>query len=271
MLAMAQINYIRVASDMEDKSYNQIAKELDIDRRTVKKYAEMENLSQRLTTRERKAPVMDPVKPIIDKILIEDKKNPRKLRHTAKRIYERLVEEHKFKGSYSSVKKYVKVKKEEIYGNNKSALPLKHPGGEAQADFGEVLVRYQGEERKGHYLVLSFPFSNASFVQLFWSENQDCLIEGLINIFESIGGVPNKIWFDNSKAAVTKIHPDGSRSFTESFRRFAAHYRFKPVFCNPGKGNEKGNVENKICYVRRNFFVPIVQFEDLNKFNKELL
>ena len=272
MLAMAQINYIRIASDMEDESYSKIARDLGIDRRTVKKYAELEDYSPKITPkRNRKAPVMDPVKPIIDDILIKDKKAPKKQRHTAKRIHQRLVDEHNFKGSYSSVKKYVRKAKRKLYDNSQAAIPLKHPGGEAQCDFGDLIVNHQGIEKKAHMLILSFPYSNAAFVQIFWGENRECLLEGLSNIFEFINGVPNKIWFDNLTAAVGKISRNGNRVFTEAFRRFAAHYRFEPVFCNRGKGNEKGNVERKVGYIRQNFFVPVPEFDDLKEFNQLLL
>jgi len=133
MLAMAQINYIRIASDMEDESYSKIARDLGIDRRTVKKYAELEDYSPKITPkRNRKAPVMDPVKTIIDDILITDKKAPKKQRHTAKRIHQRLIDEHNFKGSYSSVKKYVRKAKKKLYDNTQAAIPLKHTGSEAQ-------------------------------------------------------------------------------------------------------------------------------------------
>lgn len=271
MLAMAQINYIKYATDIEGKNYSQVAREMGVDRRTVKKYADKEDFSPKITSRKRKAPVMDPVKPLIDKWLQEDQKRPKKQRHTAVRIHERLVEEHDFKGSYSSVKLYVRQKKKKLYKNNKAAMPLKHPGGEAQADFGQVYVIYQGTKRKAHYLILSFPFSNAAFVQLHWGENQECLIQGLIDIFQEINNVPAKIWFDNLSAAVTKINTDGSRNFTESFRKFAAHYRFKPVFYNPNRGNEKGNVENKVGYIRKNWFVPLPKFDNLEVFNRKLL
>ena len=272
MLAMAQINYIRIASDMKDESYSKIARDLGIDRRTVKKYAELEDYSPKITPkRNRKAPVMDPVKTIIDDILITDKKAPKKQRHTAKRIHQRLIDEHNFQGSYSSVKKYVRKAKKKLYDNSQAAIPLKHTGGEAQCDFGELTIRHQGIDKKAHMLILSFPYSNAAFVQLFWGQNRECLLEGLTTIFEFINGVPNKIWFDNLTAAVSKVSRNGNRIFTESFRRFAAHYRFEPVFCNPGQGNEKGNVEKKVGYIRKNFFVPVPEFDNLEEFNQLLL
>ena len=96
-------------------------------------------------------------------------------------------------------------------------------------------------------------------------------MEGLKAIFEYIGGVPKEIWFDNTRTIVTKIHRNGKRDLTERFGRFAEHYGFKAVFMNPASGNEKGNVENKVGYLRRNVLVPALHFKDLRAENRSLL
>lgn len=74
----------------------------------------------------------------------------------------------------------------------------------------------------------------------------ECLLEGLVATFEYLGGVPTEIWFDNTRIIVT-----------ERFQRFCEHYRFRPLFMNPESGWEKGNVENKVGYLRRNELVPV--------------
>src|SRR5690554_2334851 len=125
------------------------------------------------------------------------------------------------------------------------------PGGEAQVDFGEVYIIEQGIMKKAHELVISFPQSNAGFCQITRSETMEALCDGLINIFNFIGVVPNKIWFDQMAAAcIRKKNEHGEPMPTERFARFALHYGFKPVFCNPNSGNEKGYVENKVGYFR---------------------
>jgi transposase len=106
---------------------------------------------------------------------------------------------------------------------------------------------------------------------LFKGENQECLFEGLISIFEHIGGVPPRIWFDNTKTIVSKVLKDGGRTLTDDFLRFSEHYRFEAVFCNVEAGHEKGNVEGKVGYHRRNWLVPVPRFERLTEFNQELL
>lgn len=98
----------------------------------------------------------------------------------------------------------------------------------------------------------------------------ECLLEGLVSMFEYIGGVPTEIWFDNTRTIVTEIIKGGKREVNDRFRRFCEHYRFKPVFMNPESGWEKGNVENKVGYLRRNELVPIPKFKELSLKNKEL-
>lgn len=99
----------------------------------------------------------------------------------------------------------------------------------------------------------------------------ECLLEGMTAIFEHIGGVPTEIWFDNTRTIVTEIIKGGGRNVTERFQRFCEHYRIKALFMNPESGWEKGNVENKVGYLRRNELVPIPRFDDLNDKNRELL
>jgi hypothetical protein len=108
-------------------------------------------------------------------------------------------------------------------------------------------------------------------MQLFKSANQECLLEGMKAIFEHIGGVPTAIWFDNMSTVVKKIKEYGERDLTKGFLRFMMHYGFRSNFCNPDSGHEKGSVENKVGYHRRNMFVPIPEFKDLREYNKELL
>lgn len=119
--------------------------------------------------------------------------------------------------------------------------------------------------------MLSFPFSNGGFLQLNYGENMECLLEGMVAMFEHIGGVPTEIWFDNTRTIVTQVIKGGGRTITERFQRFCEHYRIKPVFMNPESGWEKGNVENKVGYLRRNELVPVPRFDSLAEENRYLL
>lgn len=266
MLAMAQINFIKHLRDCEDQTISGIAKKLNIDWRTAKKYADQEDWNKKMERPKRRQPIMDPYVEIVDAWLLEDQTAPRKQRHTAKRIYDRLVEEHQFTGSERTVRYYVAKRKIELkLEKAETYTRLDHPGGEGQVDFGTVEAILDGKQQTLKQLTVSFPYSNAAFPCILPAENAECFLEGLKRIFEHIGGVPTKLWFDNLSAAVISVESGGKRKVTEAFERFCLHYRFEAVFCNPGKGNEKGHVENKVGYTRRNWCVPIPIHANLNE------
>ena len=268
MLAVAEINYIRHEANQKGCSYSDIAKRMKRDPRTVKKYAEMENFSVSKVKQKRKARVMDPVKPILDQWIKEDLTKKKKYRRTAKRMYETLKEQFGFTGSDRSVRLYVSKRRQELLEESElAALPLEAKPATAQVDFGEAPFIYEGEHTNLPFLVLSFPNSNAAYVQVMPSQNRECLLEGLKRMFHYMGGVPRVIRFDNLSPAVKKILPNGERELTEEFQRFALHYGFECEFCNPASGNEKGNVEAKVKYIRNNFFLPELTIYDLDAFN----
>lgn len=272
---MTQIKYIRKLFFEEGKKISQISRETGCDRKTVRVYLEKEdwNKEESSVSQPAEFPKLDPYKTDIDSWLLEDKKAKRKQRHTARRVYDRLEEKYKdrFNCSYRTVAGYVAKKKKEIFSNKAGHLPLEHIPGEAQVDFGDADYYENGKLYSGKYLNLSFPYSNKGYFQLFKGENQECLFEGLIIIFEHIGGVPQRNWFDNASTIVTQVLKNGGRNLTEDFVRFMEHYRFETAFCNVNAGHEKGNVEGKVGYHRRNMLVPVPQFESLAEFNKEQL
>ncbi|WP_284679390.1 IS21 family transposase [Aceticella autotrophica] len=240
------------------------------------KYLEKDDFNQTLGRKEgdkRGRPrKIEPVKPIIYRWLEEDKTAPVKQRHTAKKIYFRLKEEHAelLNVGYRTIAYYVAKRKKEVYKDEEGYIPLEHPKGEAQVDFGQAIFYEKGKRIEGHYLNMTFPYSNGGYTLLFKGENQECLLEGMKRIFEYIEHVPYKIWFDNLSAAVI-MGKNKERKLVEQFEKFALHYGFEANFCNPNSGHEKGNVENKVGYHRRNLFVPIPHFENIDEYNKELL
>jgi len=272
MLKMDQIQEIKNLSK-EDKSLREIARQTGYAFETVKKYIEKQDFSPVLKPKQKRSGKLNPYKHHIDKWLENDKKAKRKQRHTAQRVYNRLKEIYgdEFKVSDRSVRKYVADKKADSRQQADGSLPLNHPGGEAQCDFGDAQFIENGQIFNGHYLSLSYPYSNAGYSQLFKSENLECLQEGLVAIFAHTGRVPTKIWFDNASTIVKKIREEGKRDVTESFRRFELHFGFTSNFCNPDSGNEKGSVENKVGYHRRNLLVPIPEFTCIQAYNRELL
>lgn len=272
MLTMEQVYRIRNLKKFEGKSLRKIAEITGRDFATVKKYVEKENFNLELRPKQQRSSKLSPYRDVVIKWLEDDLKAPHKQRHTAKRVYDRLKELYpEFNASDRAVRDWVAKLRKELNVVNEGSIPLDHPPGEAQVDFGEARFIENGVTYDGQYLNISFPYSNAGYTQLFKSTNQECLLEGMKTIFEHIGGVPTVIWFDNMSTAVKKIKEHGERDLTKGFMRFMMHYGFNSNFCNPNSGNEKGSVEAKVGYHRRNLFVPIPEFNDLKEYNKELL
>jgi transposase len=214
-------------------------------------------------------PKLGPWLGIIDQILEDDKTQHKKQRHTAKRIWDRLKAEHAFKGGYTVVKDYVRearLRHKEVF------VPLAHPPGDAQSDFGEALVVIGGVEQKAHFLCMDLPQSDDSFVVAFPAENTESFLEGHNRAFAHFGGVPRTILYDNTRIAVAQITGDGERRPTEAFSELQSHYLYAAKFGRPGKGNDKGKVEGLVGYARRNFMVPVPRaatWEELNAHLRE--
>jgi len=269
MLHMNQIDQVK---DLQRQGLGpcEIAERLGINRKTTAKYMKQEDFS---APAELQAPLpskLDPWKSIIDQWLAEDLKMRFKQRHTAMRIHTRLLEEHPgdYNCSYPLVQRYVKRRKA-ARKESEGFLELVWSKGEAQADFGEAELIEAGIRRTVKYLALTFPFSNAGFTQCFGGETAECVSQGLKDIFSHIGGVPARIVFDNATGVGRRVRDRVTLS--QLFLRFKCHYGFAVSFCNPASGHEKGNVENKIGYARRNFFVPLPVVDSLEAWNKELL
>lgn len=273
MLTITHVNYIRELYFLEGKSYSEISTMTNRNYRTIKKYIEKDDFNPK-HHKAKKVNNSDVLRPIIAEWLQEDKSRHRKQRHTAKRIYERLLEERPelLKVKERQVRTIVKEEREKIFCPNESYLILNHPGGEAQIDFGNLEAFENGERKKFHELILSFPKSNAGFAILTRNESREALLEGLQKIFSFIGFVPQAIWFDQMSAAALRSRDGKGRVKVSGFLlRFANHYGFKIKFCNPNSGHEKGNVENKVGTIRRNLFVPEPEITDLDSFNQQLL
>ena len=274
MLNMAQIEYIKHLYENEGKSLREIAKITGKDFRTVQKYAYRNDWNPKVlpNVEPENYRVLGSYIPTINEWLEQDAREPRKQRHTMVKIFKRLQEEYGYRGSYPSVKRYIVRKKFMMQQLREGFLPLEQPPGHAQIDFGDF--KYYdglGAAHEGHALVVSFPHANTGWMQVFPSENQECLLEGLKRIFYHIGGVPIRVKCDNMTTAVAQVLKGTERVITDGFYRFMLHHRFGADFCNPASGNEKGNVENKVGYDRRNMLVPVPVIEDFDSFNEKLL
>jgi len=146
-------------------------------------------------------------------------------------------------------------------------VPLSHPPGHAQVDFGEALGVIGGVQRKLHYFAIALPHSDAFFIKAYPAETTEAFCDGHVSAFAFFGGVPLSILFDNTTLAVAKILGDGTRKRTIAFSELQSHYLFEDRFGRPGKGNDKGNVEGVIGFGRRNFLVPMPRFESFEALN----
>ena len=277
MLTMEEQNYLSALSRFEGLSLREISKRTGLHFNTVKKYVDMENWNEVYKPRKERPSRLNALKPTIDEWLMEDMKRSRKYRRTATKIYNDLYANEELSKllavSKKTVMNYVGSRKKELYKKTyDTAMFGLHSMAEAQVDFGKILViEPNGAEIPWSILVVSFPWSNAGFAQVCRFETRECLCEALQHIFEYIGGVPLRILFDNMSSAVIHIEEHGTRKLTEMFMRFAMHHRFKAEFCNPDSPQEKGNVESKVGYIRRNFLLPPPKIEDLEAFNNDLL
>jgi len=258
---------VRRAVLVDGKSRRAVAREFGLARKTVSKMLEYSLPPGYRRQMPVRRPKLSAWQGVIDAILQEDKQRPKKQRHTAKRIFERLRAEHSYLGGYTIVKDYVRrsrISSQEMF------VPLSHAPGEAQADFGEALVFIAGIEQTAHFMVFDLPHSDDCFVQAFPAETTEAFLEGHVRSFQYFGAVPTRILYDNTTLAVARILGDGERQKTRAFSELQSHYLFAEKFGRPGKGSDKGKVENLVGYARRNFMVPIPRASSWEELNAHL-
>ena len=258
---------VRYAVQIEGISKRAAARRFGLDPRTVDKMMTFSVPPGYVRTKPPVRPKLDAFVAIIDKILADDKTRPKKQQHTSKRIFERLRDEHGFTGGITIVKDYVagcQQRSAEMF------VPLVHPPGHAQADFGEALAVIGGVEQKIHYFAFDLPHSDANFVIAYPAETTEAFCDGHVQAFAFFGGVPQSILYDNTKIAVAKILGDGKRKRTRVFTELQSHYLFLDRFGRPARGNDKGKVEGLVGFARRNFMVPIPVFDTFVALNTHL-
>ena len=202
--------YVRVrrACMVEGMSTREAARVFGLHRDTVRKMLEYSVPPGYRRQSPPRRPKLDPYHGVIDRILEEDRSLPRKQRHTAKRIYDRLRAEHGFTGKYTIVKDYVR---ERSRRTREMYVPLSHPAGHAQCDFGQAKAVIGGVEQTAHYFVLDLPHSDACFVKAYPAETTEAFCYGHVSAFSFLAGVPRSILYDNTRLAVAKILGDGRR------------------------------------------------------------
>jgi transposase len=251
----------------KQKSKRAICQEYQLHWKTLNKILNHEEPPGYRQRQARAKPRLDPFLPVIQEILEQDKTSPPKQRHTIKRIFDRLRTEHAYEGGISVIGDAVRAWRA---GTAEVFMPLSHPLGQAQADFGEADVWLQGKLTRVAYFVMSLPFSDAFFCQAFPRECTETFQEGHCRAFQFFGGVPTRISYDNSRIAVAKFVGRRGDTPTQEFLRLESHFLFEHHFCLVRRANEKGHVEGLVGFARRNFMVPVPQIDDLEEFNEQL-
>lgn len=149
-------------------------------------------------------------------------------------------------------------------------VPLSHPAGHAQADFGEAQVVIAGVEQKAYFFAYDLPHSDACYVRAYRAANTEAWLDGHVHAFAFFGAVPQSILYDNDKCLVSRIMPEKTRKRTRRFSAMLSHFVITDRYGRPGKGNDKGKVEGLVGYARRNFMVPMPRFPDWDAFNNYL-
>jgi transposase len=258
---------VRRACHVDGMSQRRAARVFGIDPKTVAKMLRFSVPPGYRRSKPPARPKLDGFTGVIDRILEEDRGRPRKQRHTARRIFQRLRAEHGFAGGETIVKAYVRERRlqgREVF------VPLVHPPGHGQADFGEAVAVVGGEERRIHFFCLDLPHSDAGFVKAYPAETAEAFCDGHGAAFAFFGGVPRSMLYDNTRLAVARILGDGTRQRTRAFAELQSHFLFADRFGRPGKGNDKGKVEGLVGYARRNFLVPVPRVESFDVLNAHL-
>jgi len=249
----------------EGVSIRQIQRETGLHFTTIKKMLAHSSPPE-FQRPERPQPKVGPYFELISAILKADRELPKKQRHTAKRIFERIREEG-YTGGYTQVKEAVRERKrisQEVF------VPLIHRPGEAQMDFGQALVKMDGVLRKVMFFGMALPYSDAMFIAAYARENTETFQDGHVRAFSFFDGVPRRISYDNARTSVSQIVGARGRKLTDGFLQLQSHYLFEEHFCRVGRPNEKGIVEGVVKYARQNYFVPVPEVKDFDELNAHL-
>jgi transposase len=272
MLGMDQYEMIRTAHRKYGKGIRQLARQFGHHRKTIRKILAGEEPRYR-REKDSASPVMDNVAGLLRKWMEEDLEIPKKQRHTARRMYTRLVEETGFSGAESTVRRWVRECKADLgYGREEAVIPLSpEVAREAEVDWGRAWVVMKGQKREVKLFCLRSRYSGKMFVRAYAWERQEMFFDGHVVAFEYFGGVFPVLVYDNLTVAVHTVLRGKRRREQERFVSFRSYYTYEARYCTPGKGNEKGGVEGALGYARRNFLVPLPRVESFEELNRRLL
>lgn len=269
MIKVDEKENIRRLYFIKRHSIRRIARENHYSRKTVRRAIADASVPEYHLSSPKPYKVMGPYLPIIENWLKEDKGRPEKQRHTAHRIYIRLVKEHGFQGAERTVREHVSKLKQDF---SELAIPLEFdPGADAQCDWGEAQIKLNSNLVTANVLCMKLSYSGRPFVMAFPTQRQEAFFEGQRRGFEWYEGVPSRVSYDNLSTAVRKVLKGRNRIEQEAFIAFRSHYLFESNFATPATPREQGKVESLVGYMRRNYFVPVPEVDSFEELNLMLL
>jgi transposase len=205
---------------------------------------------------------------LIQQLLADDEQAPPKQRHTFRRVFERLRDEHGYLGGYDAVRRYVgKVRRQHV----ETFIPLTRDAGQRlEADFGHIYVDFPQGRQQIPVLMLVWSHSDCPFAMAMPSERAEAILEGMVQGLEFFGCVPREVWWDNPKTVAAAIFSGRQRQLHARYQALASHYVFEPLFCMPARGNEKPYVENRVKTLQRRWATPVPHAKDLSELNAYL-
>ena len=263
---------IRRDRRLERLSIRDLADRHGVHRRTVRQALESAVPPPRAMYPPRGRPAIDPFVTVIDGWLLADKEAPKKQRHTARRVWQRLVAEHGATLAEVTVSRYVTRRRVELgVDQPEVSIPQTHlADAEAEVDFGEFYATIARTDIKLWMFVMRLSHSGKAFYVAFGTQAQEAFLEGHVLAFAYFGGVPGRVRYDNLKPAVVRVLKGRDRSESERFTALRSHYGFDSFFCRPGieGAHEKGGVEGEIGRFRRRHLVPVPKAASLAALNE---
>jgi len=272
MLKMDQYELVRTAHRVYGQNISELSRLTGHSRNTIKKAIRGEPWSYRERGHQ-SFPALGPYLEIIEGWLKRDKDQPKKQRHTARRVYNRLVTEHGYRGGESTVRRYVRMVRI-MFGIDsfQAFIPCDADAGrEAEVDWGTAAAIIAGEQVRLKYFCMRSKYSGKHFVRFYLCERQQAFVDAHMYAFLFFGGIFPVLIYDNLTTAVRKVLQGRSRIEQDGFCKFKAYYSFESRFCNPDSGHEKGGVEGLIGFARRNYMVPVPEAASLEELNERVL